>query len=281
MEYNYFNNNLIAYADDATLFAKIPSPADRVRINNSLNSDLAAIVDWCRIWGMKLNPNKTQAIFFSRSRTVNPPHPPLVVDGQILKLNDSMKILGITLDSKLTFEKHITNITSTLSRLIGLLRKSLKIFNSQDIAIKCFFTFLLPIFEYCSPVWSSAADCHLALLDRVLRQVKILIPSLKIDLKHRRSVASLCMFYKIFSNDFHPVRLLLPGPYVPTRMTRHNSLLNSKALRPTKCESSQFQRSFIPSCISTWNLLPEEVVNGPIHKFKTGVNKFLLNNKSS
>ena len=147
--------------------------------------------------------------------------------------------------------RNILLIITTLWRLIGLVRKSLKIFNSQDVAIKCFFTFLLPIFEYCFSVWSFATDCHLALLDRVLRQVKILIPTLRIDLKHRRSVASLCMFYKFFSNDSHSVRLLLSGPYIPTRITRQSSLLNFKALRPTEYESSQFQRSFIPSCIST------------------------------
>ena len=119
--WNLVQNNLIAYADDATLFASIRRPADRAMVNASLNSDLAIIVDWCRIWGMKLNPKKTQAIYFTRSRTEHPAHLPLVLDGEILTLSSSMKILGVTLDSKLTFEDHIQAMANTLSRQVGLL----------------------------------------------------------------------------------------------------------------------------------------------------------------
>ena len=35
--------------------------------------------------------------------------------------------------------------------------------------------FILPVLEYCSPVWMSAATSHLSLLDRVVSQVGRLI----------------------------------------------------------------------------------------------------------
>ncbi len=272
------DNKLIAYADDATLFASINSPADRASVGASLNRDLGRIVDWCGAWGMKLSPKKTQAIYFSRSRTMNPVHPPLVLGGQILSIGDTMKILGVTLDAKLTFETHINNITSQLSSLIGLLRKSIKIFNNQSIAIKCFYSYLLPIFEYCSPVWSSAASCHLNALNRVLRQIQSLIPTLNIDLEHRRSVATLCMFYKVFHNPHHPVNYLLPPPYVPTRFTRQAMLFNTKAFLAPKCNTNQYLRSFIPSNIVLWNRFPDHIVSTSIlQTFKTGANRNLLN----
>ena len=271
-------NPLIAYADDATLFATIDSPHERESVGASLNRDLARIVDWCRIWGMKLNPSKTQAIYFTRSRTVIPEYQPLILDGQTLTVSDSMKILGVTLDSKLSFEDHITLIASTITKQIGLIRKSLKVFNNQSIAIKCFYSFILPIFEYCSPVWSSSANCHLMLLDRALSQIKTLIPRLNIDLKHRRDVASLCMFYKIFNNRDHPVHSLLPSAYNSIRFTRFSDALNSKAFYPPLCNTFQFKRCFIPANVPTWNVLPDDVVDSPvIQKFKVGVNGILLN----
>ena len=165
----------------------------------------------------------------------------------------------------------------TLSRHVGLLRKSLKKFNSQPIAIKCFHSFLLPIFEYCSPVWCSAAECHLNLLDRVLRQIKSIIPDLNIDLRHRRIVASLCMFYKIYNNAGHPVCSLFPSAYTLTRFTRHNNSLNSKSLLPLRCSTSQFQRSFVPNMVSLWNGLPDHVVDlALLQGFKCSVNALFM-----
>ena len=37
---------------------------------------------------------------------------------------------------------------------------------------------------------------------------------------HRRSVAVLCMLYKIWCNPMHPLNGALPGPFVPVRVTR-------------------------------------------------------------
>ena len=72
-------NMLVSYADDATLLARIPSPNMRSDVTESLNRDLSKISIWCNLWGMRLNPNKTQSMIVSRSRTVFPPHPDLLV----------------------------------------------------------------------------------------------------------------------------------------------------------------------------------------------------------
>ena len=72
-------NRLIAYADDATLYAPIYSPPNRIAVAESLNRDLIKIKNWCIRWGMRLNPNKIQFISVSRSLTVLPPYPPLYV----------------------------------------------------------------------------------------------------------------------------------------------------------------------------------------------------------
>ena len=79
-------NRLVAYADDATLFASVPSPHMRPIIAESLNRDLAKISALCKLWGMKMNPNKTQCTTVSRSRTAFLPHPDLFVDNVPLTL---------------------------------------------------------------------------------------------------------------------------------------------------------------------------------------------------
>ena len=66
-----------------------------------------------------------------------------------------------------------------------------------------------------------AADSHLKLLDRVVRSADFLAGGvLECNLVHRRSVAELCMLFKIKSNSIHPLSGALPLPYVPARVTR-------------------------------------------------------------
>ena len=276
------SNDLVAYADDATLFASIDSPADRSVVVQSLNEDLASIVLWCETWGMKLNPKKTQAIIFSRSRTPYPAFPSLKIGNETLVVKDSMEILGVILDNKLTFEKHIRSLCSSLSRTAGLLRKCNRVYRSQAILKNCFYSFLLPSFEYCAPVWCSAADSHLILLDRVLHRIEALIPDLNIDLRHRRSVASMCMFFKIINNPRHPLHSFIPPASVPARRTRYSMRLNTRSLFIERLNTSQFQRCFVPRCVEVWNFLPNDLVEMvDLQKFKVGVNVLLLQQHSS
>ena len=271
-------NMLVSYADDATLLAVVPSPAARLDVSDSLNRDLAKISSWCRNWGMLMNPTKTQSMIVGRSRTVHPPHPDLLIDNVPLVNSNSFKILGVQFDQKFTFEAHLRATSSLIAQKLGLLRKSFKIFNDQSILRKCFYSFILPCFEYCSPVWSSAAVSHLRLLDRNLNACKFLIPDLIIDLWHRRSISSLCMLYKIFHNPEHPLHSELPNLFQPVRMTRNVANSHSLSFCPVRCNTVQYSRSFIPAFVKSWNDLPEEVVEcSELQRFKTGANRFLLN----
>ena len=213
----------------------------------------------------------------SRSRTVNPPHPDLFIDGTQLVTSESFKILGVLFDSKFTFEQHLRSVSSSVAQKVGLLRKSFKIFGDQMVLLKCFNSFILPCLEYCSPVWSSAADTHLKLLDRNLRCCKFLIPELNISLSHRRSVSSLCMLYKIFHNPSHPLHSDLPELFRPARFTRRALDSNSLSFSSLRFSTTQYSRSFIPATTKLWNSLPSLVVESTeLQKFKLGVNSFLL-----
>ena len=82
----------------------------RSDVTESLNRNLSKISTWCDLWGMRLNPNKTQSMIVSRSRTVFPPHPDLLVVSTSLNSCEFFKILGVMFDIKFTFERHIRSI---------------------------------------------------------------------------------------------------------------------------------------------------------------------------
>ena len=139
----------------------------------------------------------------------------------MLKESDDIVILGVTFDSKMTFEKHLRSVSRAASQRLGILRKSCKVFHDRLLRGRCFGGFVLPVLEYCSANWCSAADTHLRLLDRVVSCASFLTGGVfGCYLAHRRSVAVLCKLYKIMCNPMHPLYGALPVPYVLVRVTR-------------------------------------------------------------
>ena len=274
--WNNLENKIISYADDTTLYAEVNSPCDRNIVADSLNRDLRNIQSWCSTWGMKLNPSKTHSIIVSRSRTQFPLHPPLNLCGAVLEVNNSLELLGVTLDNKLTFERHIRNVASSIAQKTGLIRKCYKTLgNNDDSVLKSFYAFILPCFEYCSSVWGSASDSHLRILDRALNNIRFILPDLLVDLEKRRNLARLSMLFKILRNTNHPLHCKLPQFAMPMRITRQTVHQNNRTFALTRCHTTQFSRCFINSTIKLWNNLPNEIVlSEDIEKFKKLSKKF-------
>ena len=155
------DNRLYAYTDDSTLLAVVRKPADRPAVAASLNGDLARIQEEYNHWCMIQNPNKTKALVVSRSRTVIPPHGDLVLSGVSICASPNLDILGVKFDRRLTFEDHMRGIVSRVSQRIGILRLVKHVFFDTSVLLLCYYAFVLPILEYCSPVCGSAARCHL------------------------------------------------------------------------------------------------------------------------
>ena len=74
----------------------------------------------------------------------------------------------------MTFEKHLRSVSRAASQRLGILRKSWQVFYDRLLFGRCFLGFALPVLEYCSAVWCSAADTHLKLLDRIVSGVSFL-----------------------------------------------------------------------------------------------------------
>ena len=111
-------------------------------------------------------------------------------------------------------------VSRAASQRLGILRKSWRVFHDRSLFERCFLGFDLPVLDYCSAVWCSAADTHHKLLDRVVSGARFLTGDMfECDIAHRRSVAVLLMLYKIRCDPMHPLYDALPGPYAPVRVT--------------------------------------------------------------
>ena len=69
-----------------------------------------------------------------------------------IEISDSIKILGVTLDSKLSFREHITEqLKKAYSKATALRR--IRHFVPIDVMIRLYKAFILPHLEYCSPLF--------------------------------------------------------------------------------------------------------------------------------
>ena len=159
------------------------------------------------------------------------------------------------------------------------MRKSLQVFHDRSLLLRYFWSFVLPVLEYCSAVWCSAADSYLKLLDRVVRSADFQGGGvLECNLAHHRSVAELCMLFKIKSNPMHPLSGALPLPYVPACVTRGSLVAPRHSFANPRCRTSQYRRSFVPSRYLFGTILySDPVFDGVgLAGFKSRANAFLL-----
>ena len=86
----------------------------------------------------------------------------------------------------MTFEKHLSSVSRAASQRLGSLRKSWRVFHDRSLLGRWFLGFALPVLEYCSAVWCSAADTNLKLLDHVVRGARFLTGCVfECDIAHR------------------------------------------------------------------------------------------------
>ena len=167
---------------------------------------MAGIQESCNHWCIILNPNTTKALVGNRSRSLNPPHGHLVLFGVSIRPSPNLDILGMKFDRKLNFEDHVRGIVSRVSQRIGILMLVKRIFVDTSVLLRWYFAFVLPILEYCSPMWVSAAECFLRLLERQVYSVARLCPDqCFLSLCYRGRVARLSMLYKVNANSNHCV----------------------------------------------------------------------------
>ena len=69
----------------------------------------------------------------------------MTIGGTVLKESDDLVILGVTFDSKMTFEKHLRSVSRAAFQRLGILRKSYPVFHDRSLLGRCFRGFGLPV----------------------------------------------------------------------------------------------------------------------------------------
>ena len=75
-----------------------------------------------------------------------------VVNGTHIKKSDDIDLLGVNIDSKLAFDKHVSVVCSKVNKQLQVI-KWFKRLVSRKTRQRLYNAFIQPAFQYCSDVW--------------------------------------------------------------------------------------------------------------------------------
>ena len=108
-------------------------------------------IDWFQLNDMIVNPGKFKAILLQKNKR-NASEYPIVLTGHEIKTQESVTLLGVTIDYILSFEEHVSNLCQKASAQLNALKR-LGVFMSHKTRKIMVQSFILGHFNYCPLVW--------------------------------------------------------------------------------------------------------------------------------
>jgi hypothetical protein len=111
---------------------------------------------WCAANCMKLNVSKTRVLNFSRK--TNGFYYVCKIQNSSITRTDTIKDLGVQLDSKLHFQAYVDYIFSQFQRILGLIRTLTYPFSTLDCLLLLYSILVRPKLVSASVVWNSVTS---------------------------------------------------------------------------------------------------------------------------
>lgn len=208
------------FVDDIIIYMR---SRDSRKLEATLQLTLDNIHNWSKYNGFTFSPEKTIGITFSRLR--NKPIINLFFQNHRIKFEETVRYLGLYLDDKWTWGRHIKEIKSrsikalNIMKILGGRRKGL----SRRTLLRLYNAYVLPILDYGSIVYGSAKIKELEKLNvvhhtalriatgafRTSPIVSLLAESGQPTLQTRRNIRCINYISNVARNPNHPCYLLL------------------------------------------------------------------------
>lgn len=154
----------LMYADDLKVF-KLVRDDDDV---NALQVAANAIDQWCVDNYMFLNINKCNIITFTRKR--DPVRHAYTIRSECISRVEVVKDLGVWLDEKLLFKKHLDVVVAKANSILSLIKRFGKEFKDVFVIKTLFQSLVLSLIEYGSVIWMPAFNVDINRLESIQKQ---------------------------------------------------------------------------------------------------------------
>ena len=216
---------------------------------------------------MSFNPDPSKSaveVYFSqRSEVQN--IPPLLFADSVVANQPFQKHLGLVLDSKLSFVRHLSEKVSKANKLIGVIKR-LRTVLPRHVLLKIYKAFVIPHLDYGDILYDNPGNNHfvqriesiqynaaLAITGciRGTSREKLYSELGLESLFDRRYCRRLCFFYKIV-NGYGPTYL---SKYLPERRIISYAFRHRQPVESFRFRTERFRNSFFPFCLTQWNKL--------------------------
>ena len=248
----------LLFADDFKIYTPIDTLNDCILLQQSLDNVLA----WCNTNKLSVNINKCKILSFTKNKSVV--QYPYVINETLLPRPKLVKDLGVTFDSKLTFNDHVIKITNEAYKMLGLIIRLGKDFSNKETFISLFNSYVRSKLEHATIVWNPITETNRRKLEiiqaKFLRYLtfketkmyptydnhKTLAKNFNmLTLQQRRSLQDLLFLHKILHNKIDCVDLIANFyfriPSLKTRNQKYGPFFNETA-RTKSSMLSPFRR---------------------------------------
>ena len=147
-----------------------------------MNNGLNAIKLWMCCNRLMLNVDKSCCMLFKRRGPVDG-HIGVKIDNLDLNRVDSVKFLGVSLDERLSWRVHATNIASRMSKFVPILYNVGSNLDLKSMKI-IYYALIYSNIIYCNSVWANCCAIYLSPLKLELKKIVIelwlLVPDMNI-----------------------------------------------------------------------------------------------------
>ena len=150
---NNNNDKLIKYADDSTIYTSGPVVTDLI---NGLNIYLSQVLNYINNKKLTVSTAKSTVTLFMPDTHEHHLHPQVKLSDQVLPLEKKPKVLGLTLDTHLTFTQHCKSIAVKVQQRNNVL-KALTGSTwgcDKETLLTTYQAIGRSILNYCCPVWT-------------------------------------------------------------------------------------------------------------------------------
>jgi len=145
------------FADDTNIYYEADTPE---KLESNVNRELKKLRTWLIVNRLSLNINKTNFVVFHPYNKPLKQSITLKINKKAILEKDHVKYLGIIIDSTLSWRIHIDNLSTKISRSIGLLYK-IRPFVNIKLMKTLYYSLVYPYLIYAIEVWGSAGNTHL------------------------------------------------------------------------------------------------------------------------
>ena len=146
------------FADDTNLFYEDVSFL--ISLEQKINKELKKLNLWLNVNRLSLNIAKTNFVIFHPYNKPLKGRVTIVIKKKTIAEKSTIKYLGVTIDSTLSWNDHILNISKKISRAIGVMFK-IRPFVNTAILKNLYYALIYSHLVYAIQIWGSACDTHL------------------------------------------------------------------------------------------------------------------------